>query len=135
MEQLHAVRPILAERASMGISGLDDILGGGLPKDHLYLIQGKPGTGKTTLALQFLLEGSRKSEKVLYITFSETKAELDAVAESHGWDISEISILELSAISSQVGSSTQTLFHPAEVELSQTIAMLLDKIRSVEFIR
>ena len=74
-------------RLATGIAGLDDILGGGLPPDRLYLIQGEPVTGKTTLALQFLLEGVRRGEKVLFITLSETQDELAAVARSHGWSL------------------------------------------------
>src|SRR3954449_7983283 len=82
---------------SSGIEGLDDILSGGLPRDCFYLIQGDPGSGKTTLALQFLLEGLRRGEKVFYITLSETRAELVKVARSHGWPIEDVPLLELSA--------------------------------------
>ena len=74
-------------RARTGIKGLDDILGGGLPTNHLYLIDGEPGTGKTTLALQFLIEGANNGERGLYLTLSESKAELEAVAESHCWSL------------------------------------------------
>ena len=69
-------------RASTGIAGLDDVLGGGIPRDRLYLLQGDPGVGKTTLALQFLLSGAREGERCLYLTLSETKDELKAVAEA-----------------------------------------------------
>jgi circadian clock protein KaiC len=121
------------EKCQMGVPGLDDVLGGGLPRNHLFLIQGKPGTGKTTLALQFLLEGARRGETSLYITFSETKKELEAVALSHGWNLDGLSILELSAISAQVGSTNQTtLFHPSEIELTKTINVLLDKIKAAD---
>ena len=81
-----------------GIPGLDTVLHGGLPRDRLYLVDGNPGVGKTTLALQFLLEGVRCGEPCLYVTLSETKTELDAVAESHGWSLEGISIIELSQI-------------------------------------
>ncbi len=112
-----------------GVPGLDDVLKGGLPCNNLYLLQGKPGTGKTTLALQFLMEGRRLGEKTLYITFSETKDELDAVAQSHDWDLEGIHILEISAISEQLGRDTRnTLFHTSEVELSKTIQVVLNKI-------
>lgn len=72
------------ERVSLGVSGLDDILGGGVTKDRVYLVEGTPGTGKTTLSLQFLLDGVRHGETGLYITLSETKFELNAVAATHG---------------------------------------------------
>jgi circadian clock protein KaiC len=75
----------IEDRLRTGSSGLDDILGGGLPKGHLYLVEGDPGTGKTTLALQFLLEGTGRGERGMYITLSESKLELEQVAASHGW--------------------------------------------------
>src|SRR3954471_2013368 len=79
---------------STGIEGLDDILRGGLTPDRLYLVEGEPGAGKTTLALQFLLEGARRGESTLYVTLSETKSELLATARSHGWDLADIQIVE-----------------------------------------
>lgn len=115
-----------------GVKGLDEVLGGGLPRNQLYLLQGKPGTGKTTLALQYLMEGAHHGEKSLYITFSETQLELQTVARSHGWELGEVSILELSAISASVGASNQTtMFHPSEIELAKTIQILLEKIKEV----
>ena len=89
-------------RCATGVEGLDDILAGGLPANRLYLIQGEPGVGKTTLALQFLLEGVRKGETGLYITLSETKDEIETVAESHGWDLNGIVLFELSSIEEQL---------------------------------
>ena len=74
------MKPQETPKCKTGVPGLDEILAGGLPQNHLYLVQGKPGTGKTTLSLQFLMEGARRGESVLYVTFSETKAELDSVA-------------------------------------------------------
>jgi len=119
-------------KSASGIAGLDTILSGGFPSNRLYVIEGDPGSGKTTLGLQFLLDGVAKGEKVLYITLSETKEELDAVAESHHWDLSAISILELSSIEDHLSSESQsTLFHPMEVELNETTKVLLDAVERV----
>jgi circadian clock protein KaiC len=81
--------------AATGVAGLDDILGGGLAPNRLYLVEGMPGSGKTTLAFQFLLEGARLGESVLYVTLSETKEEITSVADAHGWAIERIAIREL----------------------------------------
>jgi circadian clock protein KaiC len=107
--------------ASTGVSGLDEILSGGLPARHTYLITGDPGSGKTTLALQFLLDGRAHGERVLYLTLSEKAGEIEAVARSHGWtlegvDLQEIAVDERGADESE---QTQTVFKPAEVELSE----------------
>src|SRR5690349_5913044 len=102
------------ERCSTGVPGLDEVLNGGLPRDRLYLVDGNPGVGKTTLALQFLLDGAAKGEQGLYVTLSETKAELDAVAESHGWSLDKIAVIELSQIETALTTRSQnTLFQPA----------------------
>ncbi|HEX6048998.1 MAG TPA: ATPase domain-containing protein, partial [Gemmatimonadaceae bacterium] len=111
-------------RASLGIPGLDQILNGGLPRDHLYLIDGDPGTGKTTLALQFLLHGTAAGERGLYVTLSETADELRAGAASHGWTLDGIEIFELLA-DEDANAETYTLFHPAEIELSRTVETVL----------
>ncbi len=125
--------PTLVPRCVVGIEGLDDILGGGVPSNRLYLIEGKPGTGKTTLALQFLLEGVKNGQEGLYITLSETREELEEVAYSHGWDLTKINVLELSAIEAQLSASAQnTLFHSSEVELTQTTQLFLDEINRVQ---
>src|SRR6185503_5349165 len=112
-------------------TGLDDIVGGGLPPDRLYLVQGEPGTGKTTLALQYLLDGARRGESVLFITLSETKDELRAVAASHGWDLSGISVFELSAAQQARPAEQNTLFHPSEVELNEVTQVILDEVERV----
>ncbi|HEY3486670.1 MAG TPA: ATPase domain-containing protein, partial [Gammaproteobacteria bacterium] len=116
-------------KCATGISGLDDILGGGFPKNCLYLIDGNPGVGKTTLALQFLLEGVRQNERCLYVTLSETKSELEAVAHSHDWDLTGIDIIELSAVERAIaGKNQSTMFQSPEVELNQLSKLLLEEI-------
>jgi circadian clock protein KaiC len=123
----------LNSRCAMGIEGLDDILGGGLPRNRVYLVQGDPGVGKTTLALQFLFEGARLGETGLYITLSETKEELEAVAESHDWNLDKIHLFELSSVEEQLqGQTESTFFHPSEVELNRTTKTLLDEVTRVK---
>ncbi len=119
-------------KVQTGIAGLDDILRGGFPARRLYLVQGAPGSGKTTLALQFLLEGARLGEQVLYISLSETREEIEEVAHSHGWSLEGLEIVELSAIDEQLSADAQnTLFHSAEVELTETTRLLLDAVERV----
>jgi circadian clock protein KaiC len=115
-------------RARTGVSGLDDILGGGLPTNHIYLVDGDPGTGKTTLGLQFLLDGAAKGEPGLYVTLSESRAELEAVARSHGWTLDAIDIFELSKETAGDVEESYTIFHPAEVELQQTVDEVLKAV-------
>jgi circadian clock protein KaiC len=117
------------ERCSTGVAGLDDILHGGFPRDRIYMIDGNPGVGKTTLALQFLLDGVRKGEQGLFVTLSETKAELEEVARSHGWSLDRIAVIELSQIESALTARSQnTLFQPAEVELNSLSKLLLERV-------
>jgi len=119
-------------RLRSGISGLDDILHGGFPSGHLYLIEGDPGTGKTTLALQFLLEGIRKGERVLYVTLSESRDELEQVARSHGWSTDALLIFEMIPPEDDLKPEAQyTVFHPSEVELADTIASILARVDEV----
>jgi circadian clock protein KaiC len=121
-----------AARASTGSVGLDDILGGGFDADRVYLIEGRPGTGKTTLALQFLLEGARRGERCLYVTLSESERELRAVAARHGWTLQGIDIFELVPPEASLDPNQElTLFHPAEVELSETTKRILDRVNDV----
>ncbi len=113
-----------------GVEGLDEVLVEGLPSNCFYLIQGDPGSGKTTLALQFLFEGVRRGEKTLYITLSETKEELLKVAQSHGWSLDPIALFELSAIEALVRPEAHTtVFHPSELELTKVTDLLLKEIR------
>lgn len=113
------------ERASTGVDGLDEILGGGLPTRHVYLLDGAPGTGKTTLALQFLLAGAQHGARGLYVTLSETRAELTEVATSHGWSLDTVDVFELVPEDVTTGEEDYTIFHPAEVELQQTMDAVL----------
>ena len=116
-----------------GIGGLNDILAGGLTAHRVYLVQGDPGSGKTTLALQYLLEGARRGEKGVYVTLSETKAELVASARSHGWDLDPIEIVELMASEDELDAERQhTMFEPAEVELSATTNAILSTVDRVK---
>jgi circadian clock protein KaiC len=118
---------------STGVPGLDHVLNGGLPRACLHLIEGHPGVGKTTLAVQFLLEGQAQGESCLYVTLSESQRELEAVARSHRWDISGIRIIELSAVERALGGARPaTLFHSADVELTQLTKLLFDEIQRVK---
>jgi circadian clock protein KaiC len=114
---------------STGIAGLDDVLRGGLTPSRLYLVEGNPGTGKTTLALQFLLEGMRQGEPTLYVTLSETKSELIATAQSHGWSLDGIHIYEMESSERMLSPDAQlTMFHPSELELSETTRSVLAEV-------
>lgn len=117
------------ERSATGVPGLDDVLHGGLLPGRLYLLDGNPGAGKTTLALQYLLEGVRNGENCMYVTLSETKDELLAGARSHGWSLDGITVLELVTDDSELtGEQDLTMYHPSEVELSRTVRKVLDAV-------
>lgn len=124
--------PPPSPRAATGIPGLDQILGGGLPVGHVYLVRGTPGVGKTTLGIQFLLEGRRRGESTLYITLSETRAEVDQVAASHGWDLTGVTSYELSSIRDVLQLEENTLYEPADVELKEILRVLLDEVERVK---
>ena len=113
---------------STGIAGLDQLLTGGLTPRRLYLIEGRPGTGKTTLGLQFLLEGLRLSERCLYITLSETAAELRSIAESHGWSLDGIQVFQMPIGNGAKSEDLYTLYHPSEVELGETIEAVFAQV-------
>ncbi len=117
---------------STGNPGLDDILEGGFDADRVYLIEGRPGTGKTTLALQFLLEGVRVGERCLYVTLSESERELRAVVGRHGWTLAGIDVFELMPPEASLDPEQElTLFHPAEMELSETTKNILDRVAEI----
>ena len=116
-----------------GNEGLDTILCGGLPKSRLYLLEGQPGSGKTTLALQFLREGVRQGERALYITLSETREELAVVAASHGFDLDEFDVFELSAVDEIFsGGREQSILHPWELELGETIRLIEGEVERIQ---
>ena len=122
--------------AATGIAGLDNVLGGGLVPNRMYLIEGSPGTGKTTLALQFLLEGAAHRERGLYITLSETDEELRAVATSHGWSLAGVDIFELASGGAALGPDRdQDLLHPWEIELGEVTKLITDEIERIAPLR
>lgn len=119
-------------RASTGCSGLDNILNGGFPKGRLYLVEGDPGAGKTTLALQFTLDGVKKGERTLYITLSESRSDLAHAAASHGFSLNKVEIVELLPNESDLLPEQQyTVFHPAEVELSDRMQRIVQEVQRV----
>jgi circadian clock protein KaiC len=123
-------------RASSGIEGLDEVLGGGFPRNRMYLVSGDPGAGKTTLAMQFLLAGAKNGEPGVYATLSETEEELRDVAVSHGWSLDGVTICDLQASDESLTADSQyTLFHPSEVELTDTTRIVLDAVERIEPLR
>ncbi|GJE38967.1 ATPase domain-containing protein [Methylobacterium persicinum] len=119
-------------RISTGVPGLDDILGGGLTPSRLYLLEGTPGTGKTTLALQFLREGSARNEHTLYITLSETADELRAAAATHGWTLDDIDVYELVDEMGLDPDSEQSILHPSEIELGETVKEVIARVEETK---
>jgi len=119
-------------RVSTGSDGLDDILGGGFDANRMYLYEGRPGTGKTTIALQFLLRGVRDGERVLYISLSETTRELAVVAQRHGWSLDGVDIFELVPPETTLDPERElTVFHPAEMELSETTGLIFKEVERI----
>ncbi|HTT05171.1 MAG TPA: ATPase domain-containing protein [Steroidobacteraceae bacterium] len=127
---------MIAERAPRlltGVAGLDEVLQGGLIAQRLYLVDGNPGCGKTTFALQFLLEGVKCGEKCLYVTLSETREELEAGAASHGWSLNALEIVELTADQQQdlLSDGPLTMVQPSDIELLETTRRILEVIDRV----
>jgi len=116
------------EIISTGVDGLDHILGGGLPGSRLYLVQGTPGTGKTTLALQFLLAGARRGEKCAFVSLSQSKSELIQIAASHGWSLDGIHVEEFATFDTMTELTDQTIFHSAEIRLDRTLRAVEERI-------
>jgi len=122
-----------SRRCSFGVVGLDTILHGGLPAGRLYLLEGQPGSGKTTLSLQFLREGVKEGERCLYVTLSETAEELREVAASHGWDLNGVDLFELSSVQEVLGEGrNQSVFHSWEVELGETIRLIKQEVERLD---
>lgn len=118
---------------SSGVAGLDDVLRGGFTRDRLFLLEGSPGAGKTTLALQFLREGARLGEAVLYITLSETAVELQAVAAAHGWSLEGVSIHEVLPSESILNPDEQySIFAPGDVEMGTTTKEILSVVERLK---
>jgi len=127
-----SVTAVVPRLLSTGVAGLDDVLGGGLLPDRLYVIEGTPGAGKTTIALQFLMDGVKQGEQVLYVTLSETESELRGVARSHGWDLANIHMREMLPTEDSLHPEEQyTMFHPSEVELSETTLRILNDVEKI----
>src|SRR5688572_28958828 len=118
-----------ADVVPTGIAGLDQILGGGVPRDRIYLFQGDPGVGKTTVGMQFLLHGVAAGETCLYIALSESRDEINSVVDSHRWSLAGLHIMELSALDQSTGlESENTLFEPSDIELHEVTRRLLAEI-------
>src|SRR5690349_7532180 len=110
------------DRVSTGVDGLDTILGGGLTRNRIYLLEGTPGTGKTTFGLRFLMAGAQRGERGLYVTLSETAEELEAVVRSHHWSLEGIDVFELVDESGRDPDGEQSILYPSEIELGEIVA-------------
>ncbi|WP_299843584.1 ATPase domain-containing protein [uncultured Jannaschia sp.] len=119
------------EKAPTGIGGLDDILGGGLPRGEMHLVRGGAGTGKTTMGLQFLMDGAARGETVLFVTFSQTESALRKIAASHGWRLDGVEISQLGGTYNRNGAEEQTIFHTNVVELGETMSELMSGIERI----
>ena len=130
---MSTAQPATPDKLSTGVKGLDQVLAGGLPRNRLYLVEGAAGSGKTTLAMQFLLEGVRRGEPVLYVVLAETREEIRQAAESHGWSLDGVTVLELTPPEGATEADEQyTVFHPSEVELNETTRTVLEEVERVK---
>lgn len=121
------------QRNATGVEGLDIILRGGFTRDRMFLVEGMPGSGKTTLALQFLMDGASRGESVLHVTMSETKEELHMAAASHGWSLERVVIRELVPSEDELRPDQQyTMFHPSELELTDRTKAILTEVERVK---
>ena len=129
MDTLHRT-----DKAKSGVPGLDDVMSGGFTRGSLFLVEGNPGTGKTTMALRFLLEGAALGERNLYVTLSETKSELLSGAASHGWTLdSNIEVFELQPAERMLDADQQqSLLYSSELELGETVKLLLDTVERIQ---
>lgn len=125
---MSASQEFQTNRVSTGVGGLDTILGGGLTPSRMYLLEGTPGTGKTTFGLKYLMAGAAAGEMGLYITLSETAKELRAVVASHGWSLEGIEIQELGNDIGLMAEAAQTILHPSEIELGETISSMTQEV-------
>src|SRR5579871_687205 len=122
-----------SERISTGIRGLDHVLRGGLTTNRLYVIEGDPGAGKTTVALQFLLEGRDRGECVLLVSLSETVEELNEVAASHGWNLAGVNLMEMESLAERFKQEADyTVYHPSEVELGETVQRIREHVEKLK---
>jgi len=126
-------RPVAEERRdASGVSGLDEILHGGFPQSHFFLIEGEPGAGKTTLGLQFLMDGARQGSRALYITMSESENELRQIARSHGWSLEGVTLYQYAPRGANLSSEEQySVFHPSDVEFQDTTQEILTEIKRI----
>ena len=120
-------------RTPAGIVGLDDILNGGWPEGHLFVVEGDPGTGKTTLGLQFLMAAAARGQKSMYVTLSESQKELEGVARSHGWSLADVALFEFTPTEDSLRPEDQySAFHPSELEFQDTTQSILEEIARVQ---
>ena len=128
--------PVSPSRISTGIAGVDNLLAGGLPRRGLYLLEGAPGTGKTTFALQFLLSGVAANERALLVALSETAGEVREFAETHGWSLDGVEIMDLNDLQAVVDETgRQTVFHHAEVEFTKLTNLISERIEKTKAVR